>query len=559
MAESSFLYRKIFPGNTILVFIPHEDDEINVAGATIYGARKEGFRVIVVFATNGDRSFLAETRIGEAEKALEELGVPEEDIIILGYPDGGLDAARSPYVHGTEASLTVDGRSETYGISGKPEFCMAHFGHHRKYTKDGFLKDVENLILAYTPDTIIGVDFDTHPDHRMCSMALEISLGHILNRPGNTYYPLVLKEFAYNTGFESVKDFYAPHLYSTTLNRKRLLDDSYETDNPPYRWEERLRLPVMPPCREPLMSNNVIYHALCWHVSQRAFLKAAQIINGDQLFWLRRSNNLAMQGKTEVSSGNGEALHDFRMLSTADISVKKPVLDDVLWTPEGNDQSRWCKVTFAKPCRIEEVKLYGNIEKGSRILNGRLTFSNGYTCETGPMPLNGQANTISFPPQDCVSWIRFKMLKTEGNRPGLTEWEIFEKKELPFKLLKILVNNHFAYDWTIFPGEKVEIGAWSRGTEDGIIWALNGEDMPLAEINRYVETANYKTVTIRAQHKEEIWDEITLSKNASTDLRILKIHQKLDQCKVWWYKQKIKRVHHQLRKLKWQEKEKMEV
>ncbi|MEE3452895.1 hypothetical protein [Dialister sp.] len=57
---------------------------------------------------------------------------------------------------------------------------MAHFGHHLKYTKNGFLKDVENLILAYSPDTIIGVDFDTHPDHRMCSMALEISLGHIL-------------------------------------------------------------------------------------------------------------------------------------------------------------------------------------------------------------------------------------------------------------------------------------------------------------------------------------------------------------------------------------------
>ncbi|WP_442877423.1 PIG-L family deacetylase [Dialister sp.] len=59
----------------------------------MYGARKEGFRGIVVFATNGDRSYLAETRIREAEKALEELGVPEEDIIILGYPDGGLDAA----------------------------------------------------------------------------------------------------------------------------------------------------------------------------------------------------------------------------------------------------------------------------------------------------------------------------------------------------------------------------------------------------------------------------------------------------------------------------------
>lgn len=81
MIHSSFTYKNIFQGHDVMVFIPHEDDEINVAGATIYGLKQEGFHVICVFATNGDRSYLAETRIHEAAAALKMLGVPYEDII----------------------------------------------------------------------------------------------------------------------------------------------------------------------------------------------------------------------------------------------------------------------------------------------------------------------------------------------------------------------------------------------------------------------------------------------------------------------------------------------
>ena len=33
MADSSFSYTSIFRGKTLMVVIPHEDDEINVAGS----------------------------------------------------------------------------------------------------------------------------------------------------------------------------------------------------------------------------------------------------------------------------------------------------------------------------------------------------------------------------------------------------------------------------------------------------------------------------------------------------------------------------------------------
>lgn len=44
----------------VLVIIPHEDDEINVAGSVMYSYVQKGADVYCVFTTNGDYSFTAE-------------------------------------------------------------------------------------------------------------------------------------------------------------------------------------------------------------------------------------------------------------------------------------------------------------------------------------------------------------------------------------------------------------------------------------------------------------------------------------------------------------------
>ena len=49
MADSSFSYSSLFKGKTLMVIIPHEDDEINIAGSTIHGSILEGIHVICVF------------------------------------------------------------------------------------------------------------------------------------------------------------------------------------------------------------------------------------------------------------------------------------------------------------------------------------------------------------------------------------------------------------------------------------------------------------------------------------------------------------------------------
>lgn len=552
MNHSSFTYKNVFKGHDVMVFIPHEDDEINVAGATIYGLRQEGFHVICVFATNGDRSYLAETRIQEAAAALKMLGVPYEDIIILGYPDGELDASRSPYAQGVGHTITVDGHDSTYGIADKDDFPMAEYGKHTPYTRTGFLEDVENLIRTYHPANIIAVDFDSHPDHRACSIALETAIGHILNEKGNTYFPIVLKAYAYNTGFESVADFNSLHLYSTKFNRGRLADPSFETDNPVYRWEERIRLPVMEPCRNQSLSRNLIYQALRCHVSQRAFLKANQIINSDQVYWLRRTDNLAFCGTTTASSGNAEAVHDFKMVDVKNIADKKLAFDTCLWEPSSMDKERSITIHFYKTQHISVVKLYGNVNRESRILAGRLVFSNGYSVETGPLEHNGQATDIPIESQNGIKWVTFQVLKTEGPHPGLTEWEIFDHPCPDMHICKILVNGEFAYHWDMYPGEMAKVGFYTYLENMPVVWKMNDVEMTLDKLNKMI-AAGVLTSRIQAVSAQtgEILDEVYLRKASIFD-KVKECYYRFPRNRLrrWIDRQKIARKHHKLRVLK---------
>lgn len=551
MNHSSFTYKNVFKDHDVMVFIPHEDDEINVAGATIYGLRQEGFHVICVFATNGDRSYLAETRIREAAAALKMLGVPYEDIIILGYPDGGLDASRSPYAQGVGHTITVDGHDSTYGIADKDDFPMAEYGKHTPYTRTGFLEDVENLIRTYHPANIIAVDFDSHPDHRACSIALETAIGHILNEKGNTYFPIVLKAYAYNTGFESVADFNSLHLYSTKFNRGRLADPSFETDNPVYHWEERIRLPVPEPCRNQSLSRNLIYQALRCHVSQRAFLKANQIINSDQVYWLRRTDNLAFCGSTTASSGNADAVHDFKMIDVKNIADKKLEFDTCLWEPASSDREKSITIHFYKPQNISAIKLYGNVNRESRILEGQLLFSNGYSVKTGPLERNGQATDIPIEPQSDTEWVTFQVLQAEGPHPGLTEWEIFDHPCPDMHICKILVNGEFAYHWDMYPEEMARVGFYAYPEDMPVVWKLNDVEMTIDELNEKILTGSgaFK-IQVLAVQTGVILDEISIKEVSWYKQKRMSIQNIFNHIRVWKEKQLIKRKHHRLRVMK---------
>jgi len=80
------------PGQTVLVFSPHPDDETIGAGGYIAASVIEGATVKVVLVTDGSKGPFNTTngRYLEFRTALAGLGVPESDLIFLGLRDGSL-------------------------------------------------------------------------------------------------------------------------------------------------------------------------------------------------------------------------------------------------------------------------------------------------------------------------------------------------------------------------------------------------------------------------------------------------------------------------------------
>lgn len=535
---------------TLMVIIPHEDDEINLAGTVIYHARKLGIRVICVFTTNGDWKYPGFIRLKEAIQALAVLGVPEKDIVFLGYPDGGVHGERNVFVNGRKRPLIGrDGQSETYGLETHADFAMQYRGKHQAYTWDGLVRDIKDVILRDKPAMIMATDFDSHPDHRLCYLGFLHAMKSILHTC-HEYRPVVLMGFCYSTGFEGRKDFYGPHLLSSVINTDQLWDKAYETDNPVYEWGNRIRFPVDEACRT-WMKDNVIYKALSCHMSQKASTRAVRLINGDQVFWLRRTENRIYEGKVSVSSGNGDYLHDFMMMNTEHITDKKPVMENYLWVPEAEDKEKWCRCDFNTPQTIQAVVFYGNIDGESRILKGKLTFSTGFSCLVGPFRKQGKETRIVVPVQKGVTWVQFEILESQGNQAGISEWEILDNVNLPVSVLQICANGHFAYDWAVYPGEKTEISVYTYGIQGHVRWTVNGQRTTLESVNAQICQLDRKLVVrVEAEDDPNLWSEAVF---VPTDPSYRLRHQgqiMLDKARVWWDRQMDKRPHHQLKKIK---------
>src|SRR5260370_39984635 len=96
----------LLSGRDLLVLAPHPDDETLGAGAAVARARAAGNRVTVAVATDGRHSTasgpLSPQRLGEVRSAelhapCRTLGVPDDDVVQLGYVYGTV-AARWPEI-----------------------------------------------------------------------------------------------------------------------------------------------------------------------------------------------------------------------------------------------------------------------------------------------------------------------------------------------------------------------------------------------------------------------------------------------------------------------------
>ena len=138
---------------TLLVALPHPDDETFGVGGVMARAAEEGHRVVIVCATRGEVGEIADptlatpqtlgaVREGELRSAAAALGV--QDVRFLGYRDSGMAG-------------TDENRDPRAFVNAEPETVVAQLV--------GAIRDVRpDVVVTFDPGGVYG-----HPDHvAMC-------------------------------------------------------------------------------------------------------------------------------------------------------------------------------------------------------------------------------------------------------------------------------------------------------------------------------------------------------------------------------------------------------
>lgn len=161
---------------TLLVVSPHPDDETLCCAGAIERVANAGGHVSVVWVTSGDGSELsmlmvekslfaspdkvrdlASKRMQEAREATALLGVPGNQQLFLGYPDGGI-------LQLLTSNLTTPYHAKFTGDMRVP-YANALFPGH-PYTGESLEHDFEAILERVRPTLVLAPSLDdTHPDH----------------------------------------------------------------------------------------------------------------------------------------------------------------------------------------------------------------------------------------------------------------------------------------------------------------------------------------------------------------------------------------------------------
>lgn len=527
--DNSF-YDSQFKNKKVMVIVPHEDDDLLISGQVLPSMYKNGADVRVVFATNGDKRVSAYTRQSEACNALEKLGIPREKVIFLGYPDG-----TQLYV-GKKAFSFSSGWDHTYAGKGFKDYHFDRFGTHAKYTAENMVDDIESVVLEYRPDYILAIDFDTHTDHRGVSISFEKAMERILKKESG-YTPKVFKCFGYSLAWKSKPDFYALNIKSTVMqDREKNNDPSYETDVPQYRWNNRVRLPI----DKKSLSHSILrcseYKALSEHLSQYAYCYSERIINGDSVYWNRRTDSLTYNADISVSSGDASLLNDFRLIGvgnrTAGPNVK---LENCVSRFDKNDAQKTVTVKFDSPKTVSCVSLYDNFGLNSNILGGVITFSDGSKVEVPALNADGSETRVVFEPKHNITSFTFKVTEYEGVA-GLDEIEAFENADydMGFSLIKLknADTDDYIYNYLITPDEKsLNLGVYLSNPNAGYtIKIIEGDSVKL-EGNTLVFDDDFEKCTVRAELNGDpsTYDQIIVKRLSERELKSYESFEKVNK------------------------------
>ena len=428
-----------FSGKRVLVLVPHQDDELNLAGGILEQYVQGGSEVFLVYSTNGDYNGLAEERSREVLAVARRLGIPEENILYMGYGDqwnhqeqNGTLRKHLYFSADPDAVWTSHfGASHTYGTAAIG--CWAS----RSYTRANFLEDLLDILLFLRPDVIYCTDYDAHHDHMALDLFFEEAMGILLAREPD-YRPTVYKGFCYGTAWYAPADYVGE---DNLRSSQRPAWEHWERLGISYSWADRVRLPLSAENTGRLLSQTTVYQCLRLFESQNGRRFAPSVLNGDKVFFERRTDSLLYRAVFSDGTGTQTSWNDFKLKDSEDFSAL--INTGVRFAPE-------ITVTLPEPLTMDQLWLYDAPSPEDNILGGFLVFDDGTRLEFGPLNPGGDPTKLSFPARTVRSFT-LHLTQTEGANPGLTEIEAYHGDPAgsaqPQLLMAADENGDFAYDY----------------------------------------------------------------------------------------------------------------
>lgn len=376
--------------NYVMIFVPHQDDEICLMGEYLDRLLyKQDVLIKVVYLTNGDYATPASIRQAEALRAIRLFGIAENDVIFLGYPDTPYESA-NPYTESRLNAITLS---------------------------------IKQLLIHFTPNIIFCTDMDPHPDHRALSMCFSRAMAYVLQEI-EWYRPNVFKGFAYSSAFYGKED------YRRIDNPPTIIPNPAKPDNPSLDWNSRICLKNPAAVNHTPLWSNRLYKALLEHQSQCGLQFYRSIINGDQAFFHQRTDNLLFSSHVsavEVSSGVKDYLYDFTPGSLHNIMdpVDRSMTHDHIWVPDQLDRSPSITIRFKSPQHLEYIGIYGNPNFCQQQVAGKIVINGNHNIPFRLMNEFGKKTVI------LINYPNVMLLSLAMQYPcsGISELELFEKKE----------------------------------------------------------------------------------------------------------------------------------
>lgn len=514
----------LFAEKSVMLFAPHEDDEINLYGGVIEQYVKNGSEVRIVFLTNGDYYGLGSIRLREALNASKKYNIPAENIVFLGYSDS-LKNESSLHIYNAEGGELVKsrlGKSEAYGIRSKAPYSK------RSFTRENIVCDINNIISENKPDIIFCCDYDAHPDHRALSLFFEEALGSIL-KEDDDYRPCVYKGFAYSTAWNGKNDYYAPNIISTALKNPL----PFMEEMKPFEWDKRVRFPVAREYLSRVMRNSSSYIAMAEYSSQTSTDHANGILNGDKVFWKRRTDSLLYSAEVASSSGNASALGSFKLAESGDITGDREPYENA-WIAEDGDEMRAVAFKLKKAEKISSVVIYENPDEDSHIVNAVLQIGS-VRYNTGELKPNGAPTVFEFPPVTS-DYIAVKVTAFTG-KCSLLKVEAFEKPEsAKTEFIKLEnQNGDFCYDYIVSKSGREDFFVYSYPSAENAQFEVLCDNEGVSalcengKISVNCPLGEAAVITVRLKDNPEIYDCITVRNPDERERYVLSAKQRYEQ------------------------------